>query len=399
MLAPWTLEEFFERFYEREPLHVARNDPAYFAAVYSVSELEDTLATGSSDAEKFALVREGMPDLALDEFTTARRAGAVRGQGAAVVATIDPRKVVAHFANGYTLIVKDAGAFSSRLQQFCTALQRDLQAYAQANVYFTPASSQGFAVHYDTHDTLTIQIDGEKTWRVYEPTVPLPLETQPFAGPVDRAALTLNRDVTLRPGDTLYLPRGYLHEARAGGARSLHVTFALAPVRMAEIVDILLRMASDADVSFRRALAPGWADDPAFEARVAALLSAFAIQSSSERVELAREVALNALHGLPRTSARGAFDRLPEPAAPPDDAIVRPRDDLPLTLRRRRKTVDLLAPSRSLAFPLFCAPALEQLLRGAVRYGDIDPALAPENRWLVVRRLALEGLVEVEPAP
>ena len=392
MLAPWPLGVFFERFFDREPLHVERNDPTHFAAAYSVAELEDTLATGSSDVEKFSLVRTGSPGAAVADFTTLRGTGFAGGKP---LPAIDPRKVVALFADGYTLIIKDAGAFSAGVQRFCTALQRDLSAYAQANVYFTPPRSQGFDVHYDTHDTLTIQIEGEKTWRVYDPLVALPLETQPFKS-VDPAALHLNREVTLKPGDTLYLPRGFLHEAKAAQTRSLHITFALAPVRMLEILEILLRMAGDADVRFRRALAPGWSDDPNFGHEIAGLLQAQQAQSTPERIELAREVALNALHALARTSARGGFDGLPEAAAPPDAAIVRPRGDIPLTVRRRRVTVDVLAPGRSFSFPPFCLRALEQITSGAIRYGDIDPALAPENRWLVVRKLALEGVLDLD---
>ena len=52
-------------------------------------------------------------------------------------------------------------------------------AFAQPNVYITPPAAQGFQVHHDTHDTSTAQISGEKTWRIYEPIIALPLECSP----------------------------------------------------------------------------------------------------------------------------------------------------------------------------------------------------------------------------
>ena len=48
----------------------------------------------------------------------------------------------------------------------------------QANSYYTPRRSQGFAVHHDTHDVFVLQVAGEKHWRVYDPLLELPLKAQ-----------------------------------------------------------------------------------------------------------------------------------------------------------------------------------------------------------------------------
>jgi ribosomal protein L16 Arg81 hydroxylase len=135
-------------------------------------------------------------------------------------------------------------------------LQRDLMAFAQPNVYFTPPSAQGFQVHHDTHDTLTAQIAGEKTWRIYEPIIQLPLESQPFHSGTKVEGLKLLDEVHLRAGDTLYIPRGFPHEAKTSDSVSLHCTFALAPVRVTDVMDLALRIAGDQDVELRHALPP-----------------------------------------------------------------------------------------------------------------------------------------------
>jgi hypothetical protein len=399
VFAPQSIDEFFSGFFERAILHVARNDPGYFADVYSVAELEGSLATGSREADKFALVKAGGIELDPADYTTVRKSVRARATGRPPVPNVDPRKVVARFKEGYTLVIKDAGLFSSRLQSFCTALQRDLESYAQANVYFTPPGSQGFDVHHDTHDTLTIQIDGRKTWRIYEPIVPLPWESQPFPSATGAGALQLHREVVLQAGDTLYIPRGFPHEGLTAQERSLHVTFALMPVRIVDLLDLLVRLAADANVDVRRALARGWADDPKFAGRVTeSVLPALAVTCTPELVAFAREILINDSFGLARNTAGGAFDETRQLDAIPDDAVIRIRDDVPFSIRTRGDTVDVVAPSRSLGFPTFCRGALEQLARGPVRFSEIDPSLALQNRHVLVRTLVLEGVAEIESA-
>jgi hypothetical protein len=48
LLAPIATEQFFAEHFEHEPLHVARNDPAYFADVYSVADVEAALHVGAA---------------------------------------------------------------------------------------------------------------------------------------------------------------------------------------------------------------------------------------------------------------------------------------------------------------------------------------------------------------
>ena len=222
LLTPVGIAEFKERYLEREVLHVTRDRPGYFSGVYGVGDVEAALHQSGREPDRFALVQSGMPRLDPEQYTIERPS--VRWQWkkdhrSAIV--IDPRRVGAWIHQGYSLVISDASLFSLRLQRWCNALQRELGAVVQANVYLSPPQSQGFDVHHDTHDTLTIQIEGEKRWRIYAPLVDLPLESQPF--PVGRTSSTLRmtHEVTLRPGDTLYIPRGCPHDAaRTASGRS-----------------------------------------------------------------------------------------------------------------------------------------------------------------------------------
>jgi len=137
------------------------------------------------------------------------------------------------------------------------------------NLYFTPGAtgvanpnpqrnddgkhSAGFEAHWDWMDVMVFQISGEKLWSVAStPIVPLSnrdLKRKPTLEEMERyrgndgsAHEPRFRDVLLRPGDVLYIPRGFIHNASTvssdihlpgiqdrenGGKPSLHLTFGL----------------------------------------------------------------------------------------------------------------------------------------------------------------------------
>jgi hypothetical protein len=84
-------------------------------------------------------------------------------------------------------------------------------------------------------DVIAIQIEGEKTWNIYEGRFREATFT-PGIRPPDftteqhnRMKGKLARQITTRPGDILYLPRGLYHDALATDKASLHLSFGATP--------------------------------------------------------------------------------------------------------------------------------------------------------------------------
>jgi hypothetical protein len=397
LLAPVSVDDFLAANWERAPLHVVRSAPGYFADVYDVADVEDALVVGARDLDRFAVVRAGGAQAALDAYVVTSPGIRWKSTGKPATTHVDPRKVIGLFERGYTLVIKDAGLLNARLQRWCNRLQRDLCAYAGANVYFTPPGAQGFDVHHDSHDTLTVQIEGNKTWRVYEPAVELPLESQPLHRGTATPPLRLHRDVELAAGDTLYLPRGYAHEAVAGPVRALHVTFALAPIRAVDLLHAALDAAAERDVELRRALPVGWQDDAEFAAAFAAgVAPRIAAAFDRATFDAAANAVLGDLFAASRNDPGAAFDQLAGIAALVPDSLLRLNDRIPSLLRERATTVELLVPGKALGFPPAARAALEQLRAGPVRFGDLDLPLSESDRRLFVKSLVLEGLMLVD---
>jgi bifunctional lysine-specific demethylase and histidyl-hydroxylase NO66 len=153
------------------------------------------------------------------------------GVGAGIADQVSDDKLVRLFADGSTLVLQALHRVWPPILEFCQRLAAELGHPIQANAYVTPPQNQGFSAHYDVHDVFVLQIEGEKRWLIHPPVLESPLRDQPWA---DRKAQVEKRaqeppliDAVLRPGDCLYLPRGYLHAATALGGVSTHLTLGI----------------------------------------------------------------------------------------------------------------------------------------------------------------------------
>jgi bifunctional lysine-specific demethylase and histidyl-hydroxylase NO66 len=193
------------------------------------------------------------------------------GVGAGVADQVSDDKLVRLFADGATMVLQGLHRVWPPIIALAQQLATELGHPVQANAYVTPPQNQGFSDHYDVHDVFVLQIAGEKRWSIHPPVLDAPLRSQPWTDrrqAVERQARQPPLiEAVLRPGDCLYLPRGFLHAAVALGGVSTHLTigvhswtrYALAE----QLLDQALRtMAGDPTV--RRSLPLGVRfDDPA----------------------------------------------------------------------------------------------------------------------------------------
>jgi hypothetical protein len=257
----------------------------------------------------------------------------------------------------------------------------------QANAYYTPARAQGFAVHHDTHDVFCLQVEGEKRWLVYPPVLELPLKDQKYVPEMGEPGDPV-LDVTMQAGDTLYLPRGWLHQAMTSDSASLHLTVGVNVATWRDAMREALDEAAREDVVLRRGVST---DGAAPEG----LLESLASRLTPEAVSARR---------------RRSFVKTRRPVR--DDAFdqLRLLDDLDLeTLLERRHTVladlsvdeeaRLSFEGRDLSFPAFVAADLEFLLERdePFRAADLPGPLDDDGRLVLVGRLVREGLLRIRP--
>ncbi|MFE9354893.1 JmjC domain-containing protein [Streptomyces olivaceoviridis] len=136
---------------------------------------------------------------------------------------LHPAEPHTRLKEGASLALDSVDELHPPIARLCEAIERELRTRVQANLYASWTSTEGFGVHWDDHDTIVVQLDGAKRWRIYGTTRPFPLYRDiedPGEAPTEPVA-----DLVLWPGDVLYVPRGLWHAVAADqGIRSLHVT-------------------------------------------------------------------------------------------------------------------------------------------------------------------------------
>ena len=138
-----------------------------------------------------------------------------------------PAKIAAWVQRGASVIVNDVGSLLPGLRTWVATLAWATGGNVQVNIYASRAEHQAFAPHFDTHEVFALHCEGEKVWRIYDLRAEHPINHPSFkraAVPPDMPKF-LEREVTMTPGDVVYIPRGTYHEALASSYGSLHVTF------------------------------------------------------------------------------------------------------------------------------------------------------------------------------
>lgn len=287
--------------------------------------------------------------------------------------------MVAEFEAGATIVLQALHHSWPPLAELCRALEGELGHPVQANAYWTPRDSQGLAVHHDTHDVFVLQVTGEKRWLVYEPALELPLRDQRYTEKLGRPGEPV-LDLTLSAGDTLYLPRGWLHEALTSSSDSLHLTIGVNVTTWLDALRTALDECAD-DVEFRRSV-PG---------------------DGEPEIDLVGRLAERL---APAEVARRRRERLVSTRRPILDgqlSELRALDELTVdTPLERRATVladldgtTLEFEGRRISFPEQVGEELEWLLAadGPFRAADLPGRLDDEGRLVLVRRLIREGFL------
>lgn len=171
----------------------------------------------------------------------------------------DPDAAVAGFDAGDTIILHALHRRLPAVDEFAFGLECEIGQMIDVNAFLTPPGAQGLEPHYDHHDVIILQVHGTKCWSLWEPTVRDPL---PEYAPEQFETNGTRHEVTMAPGDVLYIPRGWTHAATTTTETSLHLTVGIIPIPWLEVAHGFL-CSLDAEPGIRRSLPLGYHRDPA----------------------------------------------------------------------------------------------------------------------------------------
>lgn len=301
--------------------------------------------------------------------------------------TADVERVLAEWEGGATIVLQGLHLTRPALGEFCRSLEQALGHPTQANAYYTPRSAQGLPVHHDTHDVFVLQVGGEKRWKVYEPVFELPLKNQRYTPELGGPGQTVE-DRVLRPGDTLYLPRGWLHEAMTSDTDSLHLTIGVNVVTWLDAFKAALDELGD-DVRFRRSWQSGDGTDDLVEA----------LHDRLGRDDVARRARAKLVRTR-RPIREGQMDQLRALDDLDVDTEVERRATVIADLVERDDAVSVVFEGRELTFPGHARDELVVVAGAAEPFtaAELPGALDDAGRLVLVRRLVREGFLRISAA-
>lgn len=251
----------------------------------TASLLDEYVHTGCVPAAEIAVVKAPGPSLNEKAYTTNGRT--------------DPEKLHSLYDKGFTLRLGNLQRVIPFLAQVSRDIHRETGYSNYIHAFLTPPGSQGLRHHWAQQMAVIAQIAGVKRWQLWRPPVEAPMRKFNESWRVwrenyipDWEAAGPDLEIDLRAGQSLLLPRGWVHNPRVidTTAHSVHLTFAIRERTPLWLAEKLVAPAIE-DPGFRRVVLPGEINGPALAGRLDETRQALiAYLEGLDLEELARDV-------------------------------------------------------------------------------------------------------------
>ena len=251
LIAPVSPQDFFAAIAGKKPVHIP-GSPDKFAFAMSWDLMNAILNQSAIwTPQTLQLVLDKVvlrPDLyAID--------GMMRDGGRAQ--TVDFNKVRALIRQGASLVLNEIETLTPGMKRIAEILGTIPGGKVQGNLYCSWQKRQAFDVHFDTHDVFAMQVTGDKVWRIYQRHFKDPINHPAFKArdaafhQANKGALLM--EFTMRPGDLVYIPRGFYHEAMAESDSTVHMSFSVVTMIGLDVLSMLFEQGV-MDEAFRQSV-------------------------------------------------------------------------------------------------------------------------------------------------
>ncbi|HZU51931.1 MAG TPA: cupin domain-containing protein [Sphingomicrobium sp.] len=229
--------DFVKHFCAKQMLHIAQDDRTRFEHLLSWRTINQLLSQNLLDQKLLRVARDGRD---LPQSLYRKDDGDIDA--------VDSRKL-------HDLLKQNASVALNAVQYYCPPVRRlatqmevALGQRLNVNAYMTFGPGGAFAMHYDSHDVLVLQVHGSKHWFIYDDPAPSPIDYVAKAKPEPREVVF---ETVLQAGDVLYVPRGTYHRAAVTDTDSVHLTFGIQTFYGLKFIEWLLTEAEKEEI-FRK---------------------------------------------------------------------------------------------------------------------------------------------------
>lgn len=271
IIYPIPVSTFYKEYFEKKPLLVRAKNRKRYQGLLSLESIKET--TKKEDlyySRDLNLTKYTQDDAGVKRRLTLDKAPQTEEEEETGV-LVNSKELWKNYHKGCTIRLLCPHKHAENVHALLSTLELELQCMVGANAYLTPPqASQGFAPHYDDIEAFCLQLQGQKRWKVYEPTLKLPRASSEDFSVEEVKKMTQAMDVTLEEGDLLYMPRGWIHQActlKDADQHSLHLTVsAMQQWAWVDLLDMIMPEAleaaatSETSSSLRQGLPRGFLD-------------------------------------------------------------------------------------------------------------------------------------------
>ncbi len=138
---------------------------------------------------------------------------------------MDKEMLNEHLADGAAVVLEGLDILDPMINALLSRIDECFPCVlANCVAFFSQSDNEAYPAHCDTDDVLVFQLDGRKTWHLFAP------QQRRYFGAAnlsDEQLGPVRNEITLRPGDALYIRAGVPHRCVTPGSYSLHLSIDL----------------------------------------------------------------------------------------------------------------------------------------------------------------------------
>lgn len=210
--------EFRDRIYGKS-WHLQPGQPDSFSELLTWQVLNRLLENQRLDPPRVRLASQGR-DIPLEQYGEETKDRHGRRS-----VHVSASALQSELRAGATLIIDAIDQMHPPIRTLAENFEAAFGNRVQVNAYASWTETRGFDLHWDDHDVFIVQVLGSKSWRLFGMSRRFPLHRD--IDPNETPPKEPEWNGLLNPGDLLYIPRGFWHDARAVEGPSLHLTLGI----------------------------------------------------------------------------------------------------------------------------------------------------------------------------
>ncbi len=233
ILSPFATQEFIQSYWEKDFLHIKREEEEYYDSILSKKDIDSHLFGNDNLAVSPFKLYLGKQEAQLSEWSNSQTHNGVDSR------VVDHQKVFGLFQRGFSLYVNYPEKLFPQLKAFVLQVEEELRAQTISHLIISPPHTQGFLPHTDPYGVFVLQLSGDKNWRLFgksnDPLLPHGQDQHHLSGQ------KAQQSIELSAGSLLYLPRGLVHSVSTAESYSIHLSLGILPPTGKDILHVLGR--------------------------------------------------------------------------------------------------------------------------------------------------------------